>query len=79
MVYGASRGTLKPGKIADLVVWSGDPFELATRAERVVIAGVEQPLRSREVELRDRYRALVPARRREMPASAGSGVSASKR
>ncbi|MEM9491388.1 MAG: amidohydrolase family protein, partial [Myxococcota bacterium] len=31
-IFGVDRGTLKPGAAADLVVWSGDPFELATRA-----------------------------------------------
>ena len=34
-------GTLEPGKDADLVVWSGDPFSVYTRAERVLIGGVE--------------------------------------
>ena len=57
------RGTLERGQAADLVVWTGDPLELSTRAERVVIAGVEQPLANRQSDLRDRYRALVPARR----------------
>lgn len=32
-------GTLEPGKEADLVVWSGDPFSVYTRAELVYIAG----------------------------------------
>jgi imidazolonepropionase-like amidohydrolase len=53
---GARLGTLAPGKAADLVVWSGDPFEPLTRAQRVIIGGREIPLRSRQTELRDRYR-----------------------
>jgi imidazolonepropionase-like amidohydrolase len=69
------RGTLERGQPADLVVWTGDPFELSTRAERVVIAGVEQPLTNRQTELRDRYRALVPARKREVPAAAGPAAA----
>jgi imidazolonepropionase-like amidohydrolase len=32
-------GTLEPGKLADLVVWSGDPFSVYTVAEQVFIAG----------------------------------------
>lgn len=57
-------GTLAPGKSADLVVWSGDPFEPLTRPQRVLIRGREVPLRSRQTELRDRYRQLDAARPR---------------
>ncbi len=32
-------GTLEPGKDADLVVWSGDPFSVYSHAEQVYIAG----------------------------------------
>ena len=32
-------GTLEPGKLADLVVWSGDPFSVYAIAEQVFIAG----------------------------------------
>jgi imidazolonepropionase-like amidohydrolase len=32
-------GSLEPGKHADLVLWSGDPFSVYTRAERVWIDG----------------------------------------
>ncbi|HEY8379054.1 MAG TPA: amidohydrolase family protein, partial [Nannocystis sp.] len=32
-------GTLEPGKRADLVVWSGSPFSVYTRAEQVYIDG----------------------------------------
>ncbi len=48
-------GTLEPGREADVVVWSGDPFELTTRAERVFIRGRDIPLESRQTKLRDRY------------------------
>jgi imidazolonepropionase-like amidohydrolase len=53
-------GTLEPGKLADLVIWSGDPFELLTRAEHVVVHGRLVPMSSRSTELRERYR--IPAR-----------------
>jgi imidazolonepropionase-like amidohydrolase len=32
-------GTLQPGKNADLVIWSGDPFSVYTRADQVFIDG----------------------------------------
>ena len=48
-------GTLAAGKRADLVVWTGDPLEVTTWAERVMIAGVWQPMQSRQRMLRDRY------------------------
>ena len=34
-------GALVPGRDADVVVWTGDPFEVASRAERVYIRGRE--------------------------------------
>ncbi len=60
-VFGLSdQGTLEPGKVANLVVWSGDPFEISQAPERVYIRGVETSLRTRETELRDKYRTLPP-------------------
>jgi imidazolonepropionase-like amidohydrolase len=55
---GRQAGTLAAGGNADLVVWSGDPFEPLTRPRRILIAGREIPLRSRQTDLRDRYRSL---------------------
>jgi len=51
-------GTLEPGKVADLVIWSGDPFELLTTAEHVFIDGREVPADTRQRELLERYRRL---------------------
>jgi imidazolonepropionase-like amidohydrolase len=51
-------GSLEPGKVANVVVWDGDPLELLTRVEHVFIRGREIPLVSRETQLRDRYRHL---------------------
>lgn len=48
-------GSLEPGKDADVVVWSGDPFEPLTQPIAVLIKGEAQPLTSRQLELRDRY------------------------
>ncbi|MCG8555971.1 MAG: amidohydrolase family protein [Proteobacteria bacterium] len=51
-------GSVRPGALANLVLWSGDPFELGTRAERMWIRGKQVSLRSRQSELLDRYRRL---------------------
>lgn len=57
------RGTLKKGSVADVVVWSGDPFELSSRAEVVLIAGQKQSLETRQTKLLRRYRKLPATRR----------------
>jgi imidazolonepropionase-like amidohydrolase len=54
-------GTLETGKDADIVVWSGDPFELSTRAEHVFIGGREIEMDSRQLELFRKYR-MLPGR-----------------
>lgn len=36
---GDKTGSLKPGKMADVVMWNGDPFSVYTRPERVWIDG----------------------------------------
>ena len=53
-------GSLEPGKVANIVVWSGDPFEFTTGVEHVLIHGREIPLTSRQTELLQRYRKLPP-------------------
>jgi imidazolonepropionase-like amidohydrolase len=57
-IYGLDRGTLAKGRIADVVLWSGDPLELSTRAETVIINGVVQALDTHQTRLRDRYRTM---------------------
>lgn len=52
------RGTLARGAVADLVVWSGDPLEVTTRAELVFVGGEQQPSVDHQTRLRDRYRRL---------------------
>jgi len=56
-------GSLEPGKAADIVVWSGDPFSVYTRAERVYIDGAlvfdrasERPRSDFDLGLRDDLR-----------------------
>ena len=38
-------GSLKPGKDADIVIWSGDPFEFYNNVEQVFINGNSVPLK----------------------------------
>ena len=54
-------GSLAPGRNANVVVWSGDPFEFATRAEHVFVGGREYNGRSRQDQLTEKYRTLPPA------------------
>ena len=57
-------GSIEPGKDADLVIWSGDPFELTTTAERVFIGGREVPTDTRQRQLLERYRDVKTMPRR---------------
>jgi len=59
-VWGVAErlGSLDAGKDADLVVWSGDPFELTTRAEHVFIRGREVSSDTRQRQLFEKYRTI---------------------
>jgi imidazolonepropionase-like amidohydrolase len=57
---GGQLGSLRNGRRADVVLWSGDPLEMTSAAEAVWIDGVRQPLETRQTKLRDRYRDLTP-------------------
>lgn len=59
-IFGVDKalGTLEPGKLADVVVWEGDPLDLMAAPAHVLIQGREVPLTSRQTRLRDRYRTL---------------------
>jgi imidazolonepropionase-like amidohydrolase len=48
-------GTIERGRLADLVLWSGDPLDVTSLPDRVFIGGKLQSDRSRQTELRDRY------------------------
>ena len=56
-IFGADKviGTLEPGKLANLVVVQGDPLEIKSRIQHVVIAGRDIPLDSKHLELFKRY------------------------
>lgn len=54
-IFGLEGGVIAPGEVADLVVWSGDPLEVTSYAEVVLIDGKPQSLVTRSTRLRDRY------------------------
>jgi len=55
MGMGSEFGSLRVGRRGDVVVWDGDPLEIGTAATRVWIDGVEQPLKTRQDKLKERY------------------------
>lgn len=65
-----THGTLTEGKTANVVVWSGDPFELLTRVEHVFIDGQSIDDDSRQKRLMRRYREAE-----ELPAAYDDGTS----
>ena len=52
-------GSLQPGRDANVVVWSGDPFEFATVAEHVFVKGRAVKRPSRQDELTEKYKRLL--------------------
>ncbi len=55
-VFGvADTGVVRPGAVANLVLWSGDPLEVTTSAERMWIRGREVSLETRQDLLTRRY------------------------
>ncbi|PJK11424.1 amidohydrolase [Lysobacteraceae bacterium NML120232] len=63
---GNELGSIAPGQRADLVLWSGDPLDVAHTATQVWMGGQATHMKSRQTELRDRYlhqgsRPLPPA------------------
>ena len=56
-LFGAkNHGQLGAGKVANLVLWDGDPFELTTSAVAVFIRGKAIPLVSRQTALFERFK-----------------------
>ncbi len=60
-IYGVADrlGSLEIGKAGDVVVWDGDPLEVATRPIAVLIDGRVTSLKTRQTMLRDRYKDLT--------------------
>ena len=48
-------GSIEPGKVANIVVTDGDPFELTSTIRYVFINGQPRPLTSKHTMLRDKY------------------------
>ena len=57
---GDDTGTLEENSRADLVIWSGDPLEVTSAADQVIINGKAMPMVSRQTLLRDRYLPVNP-------------------
>jgi imidazolonepropionase-like amidohydrolase len=55
-IFGAGQiGRLERNYVADIVIWDGDPLQVTSAPAAVFIDGAEQPLTSRQTQLRDRY------------------------
>lgn len=52
---GEIGAAIEVGQRADLVLWSGDPLDVASVARQLWLDGRAIPMRSRQTELRDRY------------------------
>jgi imidazolonepropionase-like amidohydrolase len=78
-IYGVERnlGSLEAGKIADVVIWNGDPLQLSSRPQAVFIAGKPMSLQTRQSLLRERYRDPAhPDRTGDLRERASQGASA---
>jgi imidazolonepropionase-like amidohydrolase len=49
-------GSLEPGKRADVIVTTGDPFQPLTQVKHLFIRGLERSLRTRQDDLAEKYR-----------------------
>lgn len=56
-LYGVDKdlGSLAAGKLADVVMWDGDPFEMSSHPEAVFISGERMETVTRQTLLRDKY------------------------
>ena len=54
-VFGGKPRMIAPGLQADLVIWSGDPLDVNSAADQVIIGGVPDSMKSRQTQLLERY------------------------
>lgn len=54
-IFGIEGGVIEPGAVGDIVIWSGDPLEVTSYPEQLLIGGEPQSLVTRSTRLRDRY------------------------
>jgi len=52
---GDQLGSIEAGKVADLQITDGDPLEVATRCEQVIVNGKLMPMESRQTRLFHKY------------------------
>jgi imidazolonepropionase-like amidohydrolase len=56
-IFGVANrlGTIETGRAANIVLWSGDPLDVTSAADEVIVGGKLEPHISRQTALRDRY------------------------
>ena len=54
-IFGGRPRMIAPGLRADVVIWSGDPLEVTSAADQVIINGKLDPMTSRQTQLLERY------------------------
>ena len=54
-IFGGKPRMIAPGLRADVVIWSGDPLDVTSAADQVIIDGKPDPMTSRQTELLKRY------------------------
>jgi hypothetical protein len=59
--FSGQQGSIQADSPASVVLWSGDPLEVTSAAEIVIINGKIMPMESRQTKLRDRYLPENPA------------------
>ena len=57
--FGLDAGKIANGARADVVLWSGDPLEVTSRAVAMWVAGKQVPLTTRQTALFEKYRELA--------------------
>ena len=54
-IFGGKPRMIAPGLRADVVIWSGDPLDVTSAADQIIIDGKLDPMTSRQTELLKRY------------------------
>ena len=54
-IFGGRPRMIAPGLRADVVIWNGDPLDVSSAADQVIIDGKLDPMTSRQTELLKRY------------------------
>jgi imidazolonepropionase-like amidohydrolase len=59
-LFGGIKRSLQSGSRADLVIWSGDPLDVTSAADSVIIGGEVDTMQSRQTKLLQRYLSEKP-------------------